>query len=68
MDYISTPMLLEYMIKAKETISFQNKLVYVLAIAQGLRYLQGYDIAHLDIKPTNIMLCRRSFIKLIDFG
>ena len=37
-------------------------------IAQSLRYLSEYNIAHLDLKPTNIMVARKLRTKLIDFG
>lgn len=37
-------------------------------ISQSLRYLSEYKIAHLDLKPTNIMTNRKLTIKLIDFG
>jgi serine/threonine protein kinase len=68
MDYINYPTLGTHIIKAHEVMSFQSKLYFGYAIAQALRYLHHYEIAHLDVKPYNIMLYRRNLIKLIDFG
>ena len=36
-------------------------------IAEALSYLHKNSIAHLDLKPSNIMICDEKF-KLIDFG
>ncbi len=37
-------------------------------IMQSLRFLSSYDIAHMDLKPSNIIVAKRMMIKLIDFG
>jgi serine/threonine protein kinase len=67
-DYINYPNLSEYLSKNKYSISLQTKIYLLVMITQGLRYLQEYKIAHLDLKPTNIMMHRKLGIKLIDFG
>ena len=67
-DYLPFPTLADYTTKNTDTISYQTKIYLGYIIAQGLRYLQEYQITHLDLKPSNIMLFKRMMIKLIDFG
>ncbi len=67
-DYLNSPTLAEYITKNKETMSYQTKIYLGYMIAQGLRYLQEYKIAHLDLKPSNIMVVKQLMVKLIDFG
>jgi serine/threonine protein kinase len=67
-DFIDYPNLYDYCQKNKETMSFQTKIYLCIMVAQSLRYLSEYKIAHLDLKPTNIMTNRKLTIKLIDFG
>ena len=67
-DYLNHPTLAEYISKNKETMSYQTKIYLGYIIAQSLRYLQEYHIAHLDLKPANIMVCKQLMVKLIDFG
>lgn len=67
-DFINYPTLSDYITKNKDSLSYQTKIYLGYIIAQGLRYLQEYQIAHLDLKPSNIMLYKKMMIKLIDFG
>ena len=67
-DFINYPTLSDYVAKNKDSLSYQTKIYLGYIIAQGLRYLQEYQIAHLDLKPSNIMLYKKMMIKLIDFG
>jgi serine/threonine protein kinase len=67
-DYIGHPNLSDYIDKNRSTLSLNTKIYFVLMIAQALRYLKEYRIAHLDLKPSNIMTHRRLNLKLIDFG
>ncbi|XP_060628877.2 striated muscle preferentially expressed protein kinase isoform X1 [Anolis sagrei] len=41
---------------------------YVIQIFQGLDYLHGRRIIHLDLKPDNIIVSTPNSIKIIDFG
>ena len=41
---------------------------YILQVAETLKYIHKKNIAHLDIKPSNIMLNGNDEIVLIDFG
>jgi serine/threonine protein kinase len=47
--------------------SILSKMNYMLQIAHGIHYLHYHNIAHLDIKPDNIMI-NNNTIKIIDFG
>ncbi|OHT05724.1 CAMK family protein kinase [Tritrichomonas foetus] len=37
-------------------------------ILQGVRYLHNRDIAHLDLKPDNILMTGDNIVKINDFG
>lgn len=67
-DYISTPNLSDYIKNNSHTMSMRTKIYIIMMIGQGLRYLKEYKIAHLDVKPSNIMTCQGFTFKLIDFG
>lgn len=67
-DFINHPNLYEYCKKFHLSNSFHTKIFFSILIAQGIRYLRDYNIAHLDLKPTNIMTNKKLNLKLIDFG
>ncbi|XP_039210351.1 striated muscle preferentially expressed protein kinase isoform X3 [Crotalus tigris] len=41
---------------------------YITQILQGLEYLHGRHIIHLDLKPENIIVSTTNVVKIIDFG
>ncbi|XP_060117589.1 striated muscle preferentially expressed protein kinase isoform X2 [Heteronotia binoei] len=41
---------------------------YVTQILQGLEYLHGRRIIHLDLKPDNVIVSSLNTVKIIDFG
>ncbi|XP_044293904.1 striated muscle preferentially expressed protein kinase isoform X2 [Varanus komodoensis] len=41
---------------------------YVTQILQGLEYLHGRRIIHLDLKPDNIIVNSTNVVKILDFG
>lgn len=57
-----------YSIIQKEKINEYEALTYVKKISKGLIYLHLMKIAHLDIKPENILVNIDNEIKICDFG
>ena len=49
-------------------LSMSDATRYILQVAEALKYIHKQNIAHLDIKPSNIMLNGNDEIVLIDFG
>ena len=49
-------------------LSMSDATRYILQVAETLKYIHKKNIAHLDIKPSNIMLNGNDEIVLIDFG
>ncbi len=49
-------------------LSLETARRFVLQIAEGLDYMHGRDVIHLDIKPENIMVTPDDELKIIDFG
>lgn len=52
----------------KKTLSLLSKMYLLLSITMGLRYLETYNVVHLDVKPNNIMIAPGLNVKIIDFG
>lgn len=69
MDYLpNCPTLHQYMEKKKLSLSILGKLSLLANIANGLRFLKHYHIAHMDFNPTNILVGPYLNTKIIDFG
>ena len=49
-------------------LSMSDATCYILQVAEALKYIHKQNIAHLNIKPSNIMLKGNDKIVLIDFG
>jgi serine/threonine protein kinase len=41
---------------------------FILQAIESLNYIHNLKVAHLDIKPENIMISKKGDLKLIDFG
>ena len=49
-------------------LPFSKALAFSQDIAEGLAFLHGKDIIHLDIKSSNVILCEGDVMKITDFG
>uniref|UniRef100_A0A672UZH9 Protein kinase domain-containing protein n=1 Tax=Strigops habroptila TaxID=2489341 RepID=A0A672UZH9_STRHB len=56
--------------KLREVRCFEEPLaVFCCAcVVEGLEYLHGHGIVYRDLKPENLMLDQRGYVKLVDFG
>ncbi|XP_065062225.1 serine/threonine-protein kinase mos-like [Rhopilema esculentum] len=52
----------------KEDLPEKRRLRFALDISRGLSYAHSKGIAHLDIKPTNILITNNDVCKIGDFG
>jgi serine/threonine protein kinase len=68
MDFLPFRDLKDFLNSNSKSVSLITKLHLILSITQSLRYIRDYQIAHLDLKPNNIMIFCNLLIKLIDFG
>ncbi|XP_014675697.1 PREDICTED: tyrosine-protein kinase JAK2-like [Priapulus caudatus] len=59
---------LQQIINAHVTISCEQRLMFARQVASALEYIHGEHIAHLDIKPANIVVSSDDTCKLTDFG
>ncbi|NXJ59835.1 SPEG kinase, partial [Rostratula benghalensis] len=57
-----------YSIVDRFRYSEDDVVTYVLQLLQGLEYLHGRRIVHLDIKPDNVVVSGMNALKIIDFG
>eukprot|EP00794_Sanderia_malayensis_P004706 gene4706-5325_t len=51
-----------------EKLDENRRLRFAFDIARGLSYAHGKGIAHLDVKPTNILITNNDSCKICDFG
>ena len=52
----------------KEPVEEETLLRYARDVVLGLDYLHSLRIAHMDLKPENMLLCTDGSVKLADFG
>lgn len=66
MEYISGNDIVTYAKSQKLTID--EKLNLFLQVAEAIRYAHSAFVAHLDLKPKNIIIDQEQRVKLLDFG
>ena len=67
MEYIDGGSL-RSILKSTKTLSEEQAVVIVEAIASALRAAERFSIVHRDIKPDNIMFTKQGEVKLADLG
>lgn len=69
-EVLSGGELFEKVVSTDFTLTEAEGAHFVKQICQGVEYMHQHEIVHLDLKPENIMLCRRdsNSIKIVDFG
>ena len=70
-EYIGGGTLGQYFKKKKFNFSERQATNIMSQIANGVKYLHQYGIAHRDLKPDNIMITQQNdygVIKIMDFG
>lgn len=55
-------------IKAKQQISFEEKIRIIVQLCRGLAYAHKAGIVHRDVKPSNVRLTDDFHVKILDFG
>lgn len=68
MEYIPFSNIGEYVRMNRNILSLHTKIHLGFMIAQALRSLKSYEVVHVDLKPSNILIYCNLFLKLIDFG
>lgn len=51
-----------------EQLPEERRLRFALDVSRGLSYAHGKGVAHLDVKPTNILITKDDVCKIGDFG
>lgn len=68
MEYAGSTDLEKYLRKGGGTLLTPRTCDLFGQVATGIAYIHGQFIAHLDVKPANIMLNANGDLKIIDFG
>lgn len=59
---------LKQKISQRHDISYATRLLYLLQVAEGLRYAHDKGVLHRDIKPSNVRILENDQAKILDFG
>lgn len=68
MEFVGSSNLQQIIYGRAELLGGDRWLRYSTDIAQGLRFLHSHSIAHLDIKPANVLVSADDVCKIADFG
>jgi eukaryotic-like serine/threonine-protein kinase len=59
---------LREMLRRRGILSIEQSLTIAIHVCAALEYVHSQGIAHLDLKPENVIVASDNQIKLIDFG
>ena len=68
MEYVGQKTLQNLIDDENESIPIRRCIEFTKSIASGLSFTHSQNIAHLDLKPSNILLTPRGECKIADFG
>jgi serine/threonine protein kinase len=51
-----------------KSLSLLTKIYLLCQVIQGLRFIRNNKIAHMDIKPQNIIIGKSLLLRVSDFG
>ena len=67
MEYVGQNNLQTLLLKKSDNLR-KNKVNFLLQICSGLKHCHDKNIAHLDLKPSNILITSKGVCKIADFG
>ncbi|KAK3122970.1 hypothetical protein QOZ80_8AG0621280 [Eleusine coracana subsp. coracana] len=67
-EYLSNGSLNHYLSDASRKVEWRERYQIIKGICEGLHFLHGKKIIHLDFKPDNILLDGNMVPKIADFG
>lgn len=59
---------LAQLLKEKKTLSFVQAAEIACGVLEGLAYAHSQGVAHLDVKPANVMITNTGIPMVMDFG
>ena len=68
MEFAGSRTLRNILDNEKEVIDEERRMKFASHITMALEFIHGQDIAHLDVKPANILVDSKDVCKLGDFG
>jgi len=68
MEFVSTRNLQHLLDDTDEKIDFKRRVKFAYEVASALEYVHENNIAHLDLKPANVLITNDGSCKLTDFG
>ena len=68
MEFVSTRNLQHVLDDSDEKIDFNRRVKFAFEIASALEYVHENKIAHLDLKPANVLMTNEGNCKVADFG